>query len=220
VFLTRTPWSRGIITSVAILWNNLPAYRQPELKRRVPVTASIVWPNFHSRDETEVDNQVAAPAKPRTPNLRRAKTIAQRRVRMEGWRQWRLAGRKKLVQRKNKRTYLTPTGLLMEGDCSAGSDEPARGNRTPNIELQIQAGRLAGKRSFSPPSGRVFLFSTCRLLPRLKSVPVVSGELSKADWFAAENLFHISSHGCSLALAIEPLEIKESVRIPLRDACR
>src|SRR5262244_3571300 len=34
----------------------------------------------------EVDNQVAAPAEPRTPNLHRAK-IARRRVRMEGWRQ-------------------------------------------------------------------------------------------------------------------------------------
>jgi hypothetical protein len=34
---------------------------------------------------------------------------------MEGWRQWRLGGRKNLVQRKNERTDLTPTGLLMEG---------------------------------------------------------------------------------------------------------
>jgi hypothetical protein len=30
---------------------------------------------------------------------------------MEGWRQWRLGRRK----RKNERTDLTPTGLLMEG---------------------------------------------------------------------------------------------------------
>jgi len=35
---------------------------------------------------------------------------------MEGWRQWRLGKEKKLVQRKNKRIHLTPTGLLMEGD--------------------------------------------------------------------------------------------------------
>ena len=34
---------------------------------------------------------------------------------MEAWRQWRLGRRKNLVQRKNKRIYLTPTGLLMEG---------------------------------------------------------------------------------------------------------
>jgi hypothetical protein len=35
---------------------------------------------------------------------------------MEAWRQWPLGGKEKnLVQRKNKRTDLTPTGLLMEG---------------------------------------------------------------------------------------------------------
>src|SRR6266849_1596588 len=64
--------------------------------------------------EREVDNQVAAPAETRTPNLHRANksliesadgrvaTVATRRE-------------KKLVQRKDKRTHLTPTGLLMEG---------------------------------------------------------------------------------------------------------
>jgi len=35
---------------------------------------------------------------------------------MEGWRQWRLGRRENRVQRKNKKTNLTPTGLLMEGD--------------------------------------------------------------------------------------------------------
>src|SRR5713226_5516531 len=36
---------------------------------------------------------------------------------MEGWRQgWRLGGRKTLSNEKTKRTHLTPTGLLMEGD--------------------------------------------------------------------------------------------------------
>ncbi len=34
---------------------------------------------------------------------------------MEAWRQWLLGGRKKLSNKKTK-TYLTPTGLLMEGD--------------------------------------------------------------------------------------------------------
>src|ERR1019366_7397854 len=42
--------------------------------------------------------------------------IAQSRVRMEGWRQWRLGRRKNRVQRQNKKTHLTRTGLLMEGD--------------------------------------------------------------------------------------------------------
>jgi hypothetical protein len=35
---------------------------------------------------------------------------------MEAWRQWLLGGEKNLVQRRTKRIYLTPTGLLMEGD--------------------------------------------------------------------------------------------------------
>ena len=51
------------------------------------MTASMAWPNFHREMEGEVENQVAAPAATRTPNLHRAKQIAQRRVRMEGWRQ-------------------------------------------------------------------------------------------------------------------------------------
>jgi hypothetical protein len=38
---------------------------------------------------------------------------------MEGWRQWQLGGGKNLVQRKDKRTHLTPTGLLMEGDSAS-----------------------------------------------------------------------------------------------------
>jgi hypothetical protein len=33
------------------------------------VTASNAWPNYIFRDEVEVDNQVAAPAETRTPNL-------------------------------------------------------------------------------------------------------------------------------------------------------
>jgi len=33
----------------------------------------MAWPNFHREMETEVDNQVAAPAATRTPNLHRAK---------------------------------------------------------------------------------------------------------------------------------------------------
>jgi hypothetical protein len=35
---------------------------------------------------------------------------------MEAWRQWLLGGRKNLVQQKEKRFDLTPTGFLMEGD--------------------------------------------------------------------------------------------------------
>jgi len=37
------------------------------------VTALIAWPNFSDQRGAQVDNQVAAPAVTRTPNLHRAK---------------------------------------------------------------------------------------------------------------------------------------------------
>jgi hypothetical protein len=46
--------------------------RSPKFKRRVPVTASNAWPDSIVEMEREVDNQVAAPAETRTPNLHRA----------------------------------------------------------------------------------------------------------------------------------------------------
>ena len=60
-----------------------------ELDRRDQVTATNSWPSFLRKGGTEVDNQVAAPTESSAPNLHRA-TIAQQRVRMEGWRQRRL----------------------------------------------------------------------------------------------------------------------------------
>jgi hypothetical protein len=60
-----------------------------ELDRRDQVTATNSWPSFLRKGGTEVDYQVAAPTVSSTPNLHRA-TIAQQRVRMEGWRQRRL----------------------------------------------------------------------------------------------------------------------------------
>src|ERR1022692_1538833 len=108
--------------------------------------------------ERKVDKQVAAPAEMRTPNLHRATTIAQRRVRMEGWRQWRLGGRKNLVQRKNKRTHLTPTGLLMEGDytnydsarpaCTRSPRAPPA-RRNPAKTVYYSVTRPVSKRSTS-----------------------------------------------------------------------
>jgi hypothetical protein len=66
--------------------------------------------------EREVDNQVAAPAETRTPNWHRAKKSliesADGRVATAATRQ-----KENLVHEKRTRTYLTPTGLLMEGDC-------------------------------------------------------------------------------------------------------
>src|SRR5205807_4655100 len=61
---------------------------------------------FILRMERKVDNQVAAPAETRTPNLHRAK-IAHRRVRMEGWRQcWRLGRREKSCPTKKQKNPL------------------------------------------------------------------------------------------------------------------
>ncbi len=79
------------------------------------MTASMAWPNFHREMEREVENQVAAPTETRTPNLHRANKIAHSRVRMEGWRQWRLGWAKQNDSPKPRRIDLTPTGLLMEG---------------------------------------------------------------------------------------------------------
>ena len=50
------------------------------------------WTSFLRKGETEVDYQVAAPTELGTPTMHRA-TIAQQRVRMEGWRQERLSSR-------------------------------------------------------------------------------------------------------------------------------
>ena len=97
-----------------------------ELDRRDQVTATNSWPRFLRKRGTEVDNQVAAPTESSIPTMHRA-TIAQQRVRMEGWRQERLGSRagthreeeknKNILTRKEKRkkTYLTLTGPLMEG---------------------------------------------------------------------------------------------------------
>ena len=46
------------------------------------MTAFMAWPNFHREMEGEVDNQVAAPAATRTPNLHRAQQIAHQEC---GW---------------------------------------------------------------------------------------------------------------------------------------
>jgi hypothetical protein len=77
-----------------------------ELDRRDQVTATNSWPNFPSSEGREVDNQVAAPTESSTPKLHRA-TIAQQRVRMEGWRQRRLGSRAGTHREKEKnKTYL------------------------------------------------------------------------------------------------------------------
>jgi len=66
--------------------------RTAELNRRDQVTAPNSWPGFHRKTGAKVDYQVAAPTESSTPTMHRA-TIAQQRVRMEGWRQERLGSR-------------------------------------------------------------------------------------------------------------------------------
>jgi hypothetical protein len=65
------------------------------------VTATKSWPNFPSKEGSKVDNQVAAPTESRTPTLHRA-TIAQQRVRMEGWQQRRLGSMGTILKKKKK----------------------------------------------------------------------------------------------------------------------
>jgi hypothetical protein len=80
------------------------------------VTASIAWPRFDSpRAESQGAKQMAAPAETRTPNMHRAKRIAPRECEWKHGDSGYSAGEKDLVQRRDNKTYLTPTGLLMEG---------------------------------------------------------------------------------------------------------
>jgi hypothetical protein len=65
--------------------------RTAELNRRDQVTATGPGPVSFERGN-EVDYQVAAPTESSIPTMHRA-TIAQQRVRMEGWRQERLGSR-------------------------------------------------------------------------------------------------------------------------------
>jgi hypothetical protein len=103
--------------------------RTAELNRRNQVTAPKSWPSFRRKTGAKVDYQVAAPTETSIPTMHRA-TIAQQRVRMEGWRQERLGSKAGTHRRKrgqkhpyrNKeqtkertKTCLTHTGLLMEG---------------------------------------------------------------------------------------------------------
>ena len=52
----------------------VPGREKKKAQSRVPVTALMAWPRCHSaRTEPQGDNQMAAPAEPRTPNMHRAK---------------------------------------------------------------------------------------------------------------------------------------------------
>src|SRR5437660_336371 len=61
----------------------VPRREKTKAQSRVPVTASMAWPRFHSqRAEPQGAKQMAAPAEWTTPNMHRAKPIAPREC---GW---------------------------------------------------------------------------------------------------------------------------------------
>ena len=82
------------------------------------MTASIAWPRFDSsRTDPQGAKQIAAPAETRTPNMHRAKPIAHTEC------EWKHGDsgerlKEKPGERNEIRIYLTPTGLLMEGDSA------------------------------------------------------------------------------------------------------
>src|SRR2546422_4688061 len=76
----------------------------PNSRARPPRSGDCAnaWTSSLRKGGTEVDNQVAAPTESSTPNLHRA-TIAQQRVRMEGWRQKRLGSMGTIWKKKKDR---------------------------------------------------------------------------------------------------------------------
>lgn len=85
--------------------------RTAELNRRDQVTATGPGPVPFERGN-EVDYQVAAPTESSIPTMHRA-TIAQQRVRMEGWRQERL-GSKAGTHREEEKNKNILTGRKRE----------------------------------------------------------------------------------------------------------
>jgi hypothetical protein len=64
----------------------------------------------------QVDKQGAAPAETRTPNWHRATRSLIKECGWKGGDSSSLGSEKTMSTQKTKRTHLTPTGLLMEGD--------------------------------------------------------------------------------------------------------
>src|SRR5580658_4035769 len=137
--VTVQPATRPAVvrTSVRARWLPFPHCRQPhslrfiesEAPRPAPSSGDCVngLAQLPSRDGREVDNQVAAPAATRTPNLHRANKNAHRRVRMEGWRQGWL-GRKARTEEKQKIGSECPFPSCRNGDRSVLA---VKGSLTP-----------------------------------------------------------------------------------------
>ncbi len=89
------------------------------------------WTSFLRKGGTEVAYQVAAPTESSTPNLHRA-TIAQQRVRMEGWRQERLGSRAGTHREEEKNKNIL-TGRKKEGkkENILDTHRPSHGRTLP-----------------------------------------------------------------------------------------
>jgi len=93
----------------------------------------------------QVDNQAAAPAlqRERTTGTERIITAYQECGWKDGVRA-NSAGEINLVQRKNKRTILTPTGLLMEGDSAQNPLNERYRDFPPITSFKAQRPRRVG----------------------------------------------------------------------------
>jgi transposase len=103
---------------------SFPEEKKTKAQSRVPVTASMAWPTFHSYVKRQGAKQMVAPAETRTPKMHRANesllesadgsmaTVATRRE-------------KNICLRKSTKNHLTPTGLLMEDHYTQNSFWPA-----------------------------------------------------------------------------------------------
>ena len=107
----------------------VPGREKTKAQSRVPVTALIAWPRFHSpRAEPQGAKQMAAPAETRTPNMHRAKRIAPREC---GWKHGdsgHSAGEENLVQSKPNKNRLD-------------SDRPSHGRRLHSLKPPIVHGQ-------------------------------------------------------------------------------
>jgi hypothetical protein len=91
----------------------------------------IVWLHFQPGDGTEINNQVAAPAETRTPDLHPANKNRSAKSTDGGVAtRARLGRRKPPVRGKNERTHLTSTGLLMESGFTRADQQVNGGFRS------------------------------------------------------------------------------------------
>src|SRR5229473_2114248 len=95
----------------------------PNSRARPPRSGDCdsAWTSSLRKGGAEVDYQVAAPTESSTPNLHRA-TIAQQRVRMEGWRQRRLGSTAKISTREEKKNRLDTHRPSHGRQCEATPD--------------------------------------------------------------------------------------------------